>query len=70
MTKKYRLYKACKHLFHYETVKHPAMTDILLPLRDKQISAIIALVFFHDFLEGELDKYDDPCHSQASKAVL
>ena len=23
MTKKYRLYKACKHLFHYETVKHP-----------------------------------------------
>ena len=47
-----------------------AMTDILLPLRDKQISAIIALVFFHDFLEGELDKYDDPCHSQASKAVL
>ena len=47
-----------------------AMTDILSPLRDIQISAIIALVFFHDFLEGELDKYDDPCHSQASKAVL
>ena len=23
MTKKYRLYRACKHLFYYQIVKHP-----------------------------------------------
>lgn len=50
-------------------VKQPWI-NIPLPLRDRQNSAIIVLVFWCNFLERELDKYDDQCHSQASKAVL
>ena len=35
MTKKYRLYRACKHLFYYQTVKHPGLIDAYTLLTEK-----------------------------------
>ncbi len=59
MTKKYRLYKACKHLFHYETVKHPT-NSVMMPIAAVATCLLVLRVIGTDRIAGEVEKNGAP----------